>query len=397
MYRSAIIAFRMKTIRRVAALGVTIGVLLSACAKAVPTSTATASLPRLLTTDIPGPTAATGPQLSTPDALVPIDLHVGSGVGNNWYEMYFTDPANPAGRQYSGGIDGPLVAAIDAARLSVHAAMYSFTLNSVRYALIRAHRRGIDVRVVMESDNLDGNDPQALMQAGITVLGDRQEGLMHDKFMVIDRAEVWTGSMNFTDSGVYEDNNTLLRIRSEKLADAYETEFADMFVDDLFGPARLTPTSDRQIIVGPTILDVYFSPEDHVEDALVPLLNAAKTSIYFLAYSFTSDPLGEAVRERAAAGVKVAGVMDADQFHSNLGTEYDAFRAEGLAVRLDRNPGQMHEKLIIIDGQIVVVGSYNFTRSADTTNDENLLVIQDPQIAAQATVEFTRVYSAAKP
>lgn len=393
------------------------GLMLSACAQVTPTliPTPAPALPRLVATFSPTSTAAVGlahspvptgltpspaaPSLtfSLADALKPISLHVGTGFGNGWFEMYFTDPSNPASRQYSGGIDGPLVAAIDSARLSVDAAMYSLTLNSVRNALIRAYRRGIDVRVVMESDNLHEDDPQALMQAGIPVLGDRQEGLMHDKFMVIDEDEVWTGSMNFTNSGAYADNNALVRIRSTKLAADYETEFNYMFVDDLFGAARSTPTADRETIVGQTTLDVYFSPEDQVEEALVQLVDEATTSIYFLAYSFTSDPLGEAVRERAAAGVKVAGVMDSDQFGSNLGTEYDAFRADGLAVRLDGNPGQMHDKLIIIDGQVVIVGSYNFTRSADTTNDENLLVIRDPQVAAQSTLEFTRIYSQAKP
>ncbi len=249
----------------------------------------------------------------------------------------------------------------------------------------------------MESDNLEEDDPQALMQAGITVLGDRQEGLMHNKFIVIDAAEVWTGSMNFTTAGVYSDNNALVRIRSPKLAADYEVVFNEMFVDDLFGPTRLAPTADRQVTIGPATLSVYFSPEDNVEAALVSLIDGAKTSIYFLAYSFTSDPLGEAVRQRAGAGVKVAGVMDSSQVESNLGTEYDAFRADGLAVRLDGNPGQMHEKLIIVDGQFVVVGSYNFTRSAATTNDENLLIIQDPQIAAQCTLEFTRVFNQAHP
>ena len=63
-------------------------------------------------------------------------------------------------------------------------------------ALVKAHRRGVDVRLVMESDNLDSHDPQALKDAGVPVLGDRREGLMHNKFIVIDRTEVWTGSMN---------------------------------------------------------------------------------------------------------------------------------------------------------------------------------------------------------
>jgi len=387
----------MKSILGAGVIGVALCLALTGCGSATSTPTPTASLPRLLTTDVPSTGSAPNATATPGAVLAPIDLHVGTGFGNDWFQMYFTDPSNRASRQLSGGPDGPLVASIDAARLSVDAAMYSLTLNSVRNALIRAHRRGLNVRVVMESDNLDDEDPQALMQAGIPLLGDRQEGLMHDKFIVIDGDEVWTGSMNYTDSGAYGDNNSLVRIRSEKVAADYEAEFNQMFVNDLFGPSKHVVAPDPQVTIEATNLEVYFSPEDHVQDALVQLLGEAKTSIYFLAFSFTADPLGEAIRDRAAAGIKVAGVMDSDQVLSNLGTEYDPFRSDGLAVRLDGNPGQMHEKLMIIDGEIVVVGSYNLSRSADTTNDENLIVIHDSQIAAQCTLEFARIFDQASP
>ena len=74
-----------------------------------------------------------------------------------------------------------------------------------------------------------------MIDAGIPVLGDRREGLMHDKFVVIDRSEVWLGSMNYTYSGTYEDNNQLIHIRSVEMAENYTTEFEEMFVDDKFG------------------------------------------------------------------------------------------------------------------------------------------------------------------
>jgi phosphatidylserine/phosphatidylglycerophosphate/cardiolipin synthase-like enzyme len=57
----------------------------------------------------------------------------------------------------------------------------------------------------------------------------------------------------------------------------------------------------------------------------------------------------------------------------------------------------MHHKVIVIDSQIVVTGSYNFTASAETRNDENLIVIYDPAIAAQYLAEFRRVFSRAEP
>jgi phosphatidylserine/phosphatidylglycerophosphate/cardiolipin synthase-like enzyme len=323
-------------------------------------------------------------------------LRTGDGINGGWFELYFSDPANPAARQYAGGPDEPLAAAIDAAHLSVDAAIYSLNLDTIRRALIHAWQRGVQVRVVMESDNIDHPDPQLLKEAGIPMLGDRREGLMHNKFLVIDRSEVWTGSMNLTQDGAYSDNNNLIHIRSDKVADDYETEFNEMFVDDKFGAEVGTATPYPRVIVNDTPLDVYFSPDDHAQLALIDLLNNAESSIYFLAYSFTADPLGQVIRERATRGVNVAGVMEADQVNTNVGTEFDAFHTAGLDVRLDGNQGQMHHKVMIIDKQIVVTGSYNFSASADQVNDENMIVIYSPEIAAEYLKEFQRVYSAAK-
>jgi phosphatidylserine/phosphatidylglycerophosphate/cardiolipin synthase-like enzyme len=324
-------------------------------------------------------------------------MRVGRGFRGAWYEVYFTDPSSPSSRDFTGGLDQPLVAAIDAARLSVHVAMYSLSLHDVRLALIRAHRRGIDVRVVMESDNMDSEDPQDLKDAGVPMLGDRRQGLMHNKFMVIDSSEVWTGSMNYTGSGAYSDDNNLLRIHSNAIAQDYEVEFREMFDKDLFGPDLGDATPNPSVVVEGTPVEVYFSPDDHVQAALLALIDRARSSINFLAFSFTSNPLGDAVTRAAAAGVQVRGVMDADQARSNVGAEFDAFRAAGLAVRLDGNPGQMHDKVFIVDADVVAVGSYNFTASAERVNDENLVVIHSPAIASLYLSEFQRVYALSRP
>lgn len=328
--------------------------------------------------------------------LTDIKLPAGYAVGGSWFELYFTAPSSPLASQETGGPDGPLAEAIDSARLSVDIAIYSLSLNSIRDALLRAHDRGVQVRMVMESDNLDRSDPQKLVEAGIPILGDRREGLMHDKFAVIDNSEVWTGSMNFTDSGAYQDNNNLMRIRSVKMAENYTREFEEMFSDDKFGPDLVAETPNPRVTIDGTPIDVYFAPDDHVQASLVDLVNNAHDSIYFLAFSFTADSIGEAIRARAADGVSVAGVMEGEQINSNVGTEFDPFRQAGLDVLRDGNPGQMHHKVMIIDESIVIFGSYNFSNSAETRNDENLLVIYNKDIAAQFIAEFERVYAQAQ-
>ncbi|MBE0671722.1 MAG: DUF1669 domain-containing protein [Anaerolineales bacterium] len=356
-------------------------IMLTAC------DSTTAAPPTPPTTDFLTPSSS---------ALTDIFLPSGYGVDGGWFQLYFTNPESPLASQRTGGIDGPLAAAIDSAKLSVDVAVYSLSLNSIRNALLRAHDRGVRVRMVMESDNMDRTDPQILKAAGIPILGDRREGLMHNKFVVIDNSEVWTGSANFTDSGAYEDNNNMIRIRSVKLAENFTREFEEMFIDDKFGDNILSETPNSRVTIDGTPVDTYFSPDDSVQASFVDIVNTAQESIYFMAFSFTADPIGKAVRARAEDGVTVAGVMDTEQVNSNVGTEFDPFRQAGLDVYRDTNPGQMHHKVMIIDESIVLFGSYNFTNSAEDRNDETLLVIYSEEIAAQFMKEFQRIYGQAQ-
>jgi len=360
-------------------------ILMTACKSATPTQASEPSAPKT-------PDAAT----ETPISLTEIPLGAGYGMDGGWYELYFTDPESPLASQETGGVDAPLAAAIDSARLTVDVAIYSLSLNSIRDVLIDAHKRGVQVRMVMESENLDRTDPQKIKDAGIPILGDRREGLMHDKFVVIDNSEVWLGSMNFTDSGGYTDNNNLMRIRSVKMAENFTREFEEMFLDDKFGVDVVPETPNPRVTIDGTPIDVYFSPDDGVQASFIDLVNNAKQSIHFMAFSFTADEIGEAVRNRAQEGVVVAGVMEDEQVNSNLGTEFDPFRQAELDVLRDGNDGQMHHKVMIIDENTVILGSYNFTQSAETKNDETLIVIYNEEIAAQFMAEFERVYSQAQ-
>lgn len=329
-------------------------------------------------------------------SLTEIQIPAGYGYSMGSIEIYFTNPSSSLSAQETGGVDQFLANAIDSAKLSVDVAIYSLSLNSVRNALLNAHDRGVRVRMVMESDNLERTDPQILKDAGIPILGDRREGLMHNKFIVIDESEVWTGSMNFTDSGTYEDNNVVMRIRSVKIAENFSKEFEEMFNDDLFGDSVLAETPNPSLSVDGIKIETYFSPDDEIQPTLVNIISMANESLYFMAFSFTADEIGDAVRERAREGVTVAGVMDDEQVESNIGTEFDAFRQAGLDVYRDGNAGQMHHKTIVIDESIVITGSYNFTNSAETRNDETLLVIYNEDIAKLFIAEFQRVYEQAK-
>ncbi len=328
-------------------------------------------------------------------ALQNIPLQVGFGVKGPFYEIYFTDPSNPEAFREEGGLDTRLVDAIDAARISVDVAAYSLSLYSIRQAILNAHNRGVRIRMVMESENMTDTVPQALQDAGIPMVGDQRPGLMHNKFVIIDQNEVWTGSMNFTTSGAYEDNNNLIRIRSIEVAKDYTVEFEEMFIDDFFGQDVVAETPYSSIKIDGTYLDVFFSPDDHPAKRIASLLRGAEQSIYIMAYSLTANDFGDIIRQKAQNGLAVKGIMDESQVKST-GSEFKAFTEAGLPVYIDANPGLMHHKVIIIDRQIVITGSYNFTSSAERNNDENVIIIYDKLIASQYLAEFDRLYAIAQ-
>jgi phosphatidylserine/phosphatidylglycerophosphate/cardiolipin synthase-like enzyme len=338
------------------------------------------------------------PDLPPPSLIPsPIPSETSTEGASDRIQIYFTDPTTRRSQDYQGGPDEILAEDIGQARLTVDVAAYSLNLWSIRDALIKAYRRGVMVRIVMESDNMDNQEVQQIQDAGIPVVGDQREGLMHNKFIVIDRAVVWTGSMNFTVGGAYRDNNNLVRLQSGKAAQDYTNEFEEMFSHHLFGPDTIVDTPYPRFSLDGTPIEVYFSPDDGVESVILNLIQNAQESIDFMAYAFTSNDIGNAIEQKAQAGVKVAGVMDGGQVAASQGSEYDSFMQSGLDVRLDGNEyGLMHHKVIIIDKSIIITGSYNFTASAAESNDENVILIFNSSLARSFLEEFQRVYELAQ-
>jgi phosphatidylserine/phosphatidylglycerophosphate/cardiolipin synthase-like enzyme len=338
--------------------------------------------------------AACTTQTETP--LPPFPTATQSSGADAQIEAFFSDPDDPNADRYRGGPDEPLAQVIHNAEFSVDAALYDLNLWSIRDALLAVHDAGVQVRIVAESDNLDETEFQDLEQAGIEVLGDRRESLMHNKFVVIDGLDVWTGSMNFTVNGAYRNDNNLIHIRSSHLAENFTVEFEEMFVDDMFGDNAVDKTPNPSLTIDGVLVETSFSPDDGTADQIIQAIQSAEESINFLAFSFTSDPIAEALLRRAADGVTITGVFEESQYNSNTGTEYDNLLAAGLDVRLDGNPNNMHHKVFIIDEETVITGSYNFSQSAEARNDENTLIIHDPEIAAQYLAEFERVFEKAQ-
>lgn len=311
-------------------------------------------------------------------------------------QIHFTTPRYPDSASYHyGGLDEQLAAAIDGAATSVDVAAYDFDLARVADALVRAHQRGVVVRIVAETDYKDELGPQRVLKANIPVVFDDRDPFMHNKFAVIDGRYVWTGSWNFTDNGTYRNNNNVVVVDSRALAKNYTTEFEEMFIDRQFGVASPDNTPNARVNVDGVRLDNIFESEGNAEQVIARLVQDAQISVNFMAFVFTDDDIAKAVVNRHRAGVPVRGVIETRNLTST-GSHYDNLRQAGIDVRPDGNPYMMHHKVIIIDESIVVTGSYNFTNSAAGFNDENVLIIYSTEIAALYMEEFARVYAQAQ-
>lgn len=308
-------------------------------------------------------------------------------------EIYFSNPTAQLNNSYLGGVDECLVNSINQAKASIDIAIYSINLWSIRNALIDAYQRGVQIRIVIDSDNLGDNVPQALRSAGILIIGDQRESLMHNKFMVIDESEVWTGSANFTIGSFFYDENNFVHFNSAEIAKDYTKEFNEMFERDMFGNDTVPDTPAPQVMLGEDLVEIYFSPDDHVAAQIISLISQAKKSIYFMAYSFTSNELGSAMIEQSKNGINVEGIMDQGQVISNSGTEFDPFLQAGIKIFLFDKGGLMHNKVIIIDRKIVITGSYNFSKNAEETNDENVVIIHSDTIAEAYLAEYAKIVS----
>ena len=332
-----------------------------------------------------------GCQPEPPEWLDPLPTTTPAGYtsSDQLYSIYFTAPAN---EDFKGGPDRFLVDALDQARSQIDVALYDLNLWSIRNALIRAHQRGVQVRLVVESDSLNRQEIQELITAGIPIVPDQGEGLMHNKFFIIDSADVWTGSMNLTVNGAYRHLNNLLRLRSTRVAENYTAEFEEMFQEGFFGENSLENTPHPDLTINGFRIETYFSPDDDTAQRLIELVLSAEESIEFLYYSFTSDGIADALLFQASQGIRVRGVFDAYQERTGLGGEYQHLRDQELDVYLDAHPEKLHHKVMIIDESIVVTGSYNLTRSAEVQNDENTLILHDRNCAEIFLGEFEWIY-----
>ncbi len=298
---------------------------------------------------------------------------------------------------------------INRAKYTVDVAQYDYTaynsggVGEFATAINNAYARGVKVRWIH-----DGSAPNSglkLLNSKIPTLGSPTGGnynIMHNKFIVIDvnspdstQAIVWTGSADWSSYMNTGDYNNNLTIQSKQLALAYTQEFDYMWGDTAhggapnltlskFGPYKPS-VSQHTFTVGGSQIELYFSPTDSVNQQIEKHIATTNTDIYSAMYAFSETSDASAITAAYNRGAFAACVMD------QYSLQYGAYNilSNYLATNLTVYTGNdiYHDKYLIVDPSnacsdpLVLTGSHNWTGSANTTNDENTVIIHNDTIA----------------
>lgn len=130
----------------------------------------------------------------------------------------------------------------------------------------------------------------------------------------------------------------------------------------------------------PQSVEVYFSPKGGATEAVVSVIRNAQKSINVQAYSFTSAPIAKALVDAHKRGVAVNVILDKSQKTEKYSSA-DFLAHAGISVLIDSKHAIAHNKIMIVDSETVITGSFNFSKAAEERNAENLLVINDSELA----------------
>ena len=134
----------------------------------------------------------------------------------------------------------------------------------------------------------------------------------------------------------------------------------------------------------PQGIQVHFAPGGAPTEAVVDVLAHATNTVLVQAYSFTSAPIAQALVEARRRGVKTRVILDGSQ-RTEKYSEADFLAHNEIPTLIDARHAIAHNKIMIIDGYVVITGSFNFTKAAEEKNAENLLIINDSALAERYT------------
>jgi competence ComEA-like helix-hairpin-helix protein len=294
----------------------------------------------------------------------------------------------------------------------------------------------LDTNEVEQRDALVILDKAKVTRLDDTFDGSRGSDLMHHKFVVVDNRFVIVTSANFTLSDIHGDYtksdtlgnaNNLLKIDSPEIARVFTEEFNLMWgsgsnSNKKFGlkkPIR----APRTIKLGDSAVTVNFSPTSptlpwiNSSNGLINTnLSTAAKSVDIALFVFSDQRLANILEGRHQQNVKIRALIEKSFAYRSYSEGLDMMGfalSDKCRYEIDNKPWQnpittvaipslppgdlLHHKFGIIDNQTVITGSHNWSEAANDGNDETLLVIQNPVIAAHYTREFERLYKKSQP
>ncbi len=205
----------------------------------------------------------------------------------------------------------------------------------------------------------------------------QNRGLMHHKFCVQNNWVI-LGSANPTKNDLEKNPNNLILINSKTLARNYENELKYL------KGQNVTTTTNFYFNFRP--IKNYFCPRHPCRELIINELNQAKHSIYFLTFTFTDTEIANVLKEKHKQGLQVKGLIE--NFQSKTYWVHPIIQNFTYV-----HTGEFqHNKIFIIDEKTVITGSYNPTRAAHTINNENILVLNQPEVARKYIDYFTKIF-----
>ena len=300
---------------------------------------------------------------------------------------------------------------IMSAQHTLDVAAYNLNDQTVEDAVNAAVANGVQVRWIYEGQNANvglGSLDDAVVTHPRT---DGEGSGMHNKFIVGDAdyaesAFVLTGSTNLTTGQLVSDLNNVIVLEDQSLARAYELEFEEMWgaegmtpdaANSKFG-ADKTWNTPVNFLVGGSEVELYFSPSDGTNAAILAEVEAANADLEFALLTLTRDDLGEAIVElNQSFFVSPVGVIEQV---NTTGSEFDNLISNGVQVYAHDLSGDCHHKYAIVDHSepgtdpLVITGSHNWSSSAENVNDENTVIVHDARVANLYHQEFSAIVNA---
>lgn len=287
---------------------------------------------------------------------------------------------------------------IDGAEKRLEIAVQELESLPIAEAMIRARKRKVLVKLVIEQDYLKAararQDPfeplgknelnrtifTAILRSNIDVKVDYNTSIFHQKFIIRDRASVLTGSTNFTPTGTHHNLNHIVLIHDDEVAKVYAREFREI-QQGHFGKLNEghDPAPD-DVVVSDVPVRVLFAPDHNPEMEIMKQMMKARERIDFAIFTFAeSSGIDDTMIRLLGFGMPIRGAFDGRQGAQDWAA-IPAIRAEGAelsAVTKRGGVGKLHHKLMVLDDQVVIAGSFNYTGPANRLNDENIIILGD--------------------